>query len=62
MQKYANHSIVLIRTRSEKSKCLMRDICLKKKIMWHMMEYHMAIKNHMIENYRRILSNMKKFL
>ena len=40
----------------------MRDICLKKKIMWHMMEYHMAIKNHMIENYRRILSNMKKFL
>lgn len=30
MQKYANHSIVLIRTRSEKSKCQMRDICLKK--------------------------------
>ena len=27
----------------------MRDICFKKTSTWHMMEYHMAIKNHIIE-------------
>lgn len=53
-------ALSLLEQGQKKSKCQMRDICLKKMSMLHMMEYHMAIKNHIIENYRRILSNMKK--